>query len=135
MLVDFKERKKEIQKLRGGSNPPTLKQMADQFGITAERVRQIEEGAWKQNHKTRILDRYKKMYKFQEKYILKHQRYASLGEMVQSGFGNHRSVISYHYARMEELGMIKKDAKISRGIRLLPESDWVTSDIVEATNG
>lgn len=83
------------------------------------------------------------MYDYMEKYMAKF-RYAPsnrelTGEPTKSGFAGNdfpfpeshpkgfatsTSVIRYYLTLMQEFGMIERDPKISRGIRLIPRADW-----------
>lgn len=130
------ERKKKIRKMRSGKNRKSLREVAEILDISYERVRQIDNQIDpKAKVKTRMA-LYLKIYHYQEKYFSKHQRYASMEEMVRAGFGGYRDRIRFLYRKMEAEGMLELRSGVHRGLRLLPlkgeELETVVKPVEEA---
>lgn len=119
-LKQREERRKEILRLRKpGPEKKTLREVAQIMKISPERVRQLEGGAHVLGAEKEAGKQHLKIYKFQQKFMAKHQRYAIMMEVVEAGLARDRFHLKRMYLKMQEKGMIEINPA-PRGIRLLP---------------
>jgi predicted DNA-binding protein YlxM (UPF0122 family) len=109
-----------IQMRKPGPEQMSLQEVADQFGISRQRVHSIENHAHSESREKKRRSIHMRIYRFQKKFHEKHQRYATKQEVVDAGIASSPYMVGYYYQRMQAEGMIEIMPRISRGIKLLP---------------